>query len=131
MARSRDLTRGNITAGLWSFAIPLMFGNVLQQLYNLVDTWVVGRYLGEGALAAVGSSYTLMTFLTSIIIGMCLAAVPFYPWHMAKRMRTPCEMVCSCPFFSLLFWAAIPIGWFLADATGILYYVYSRRKEQA
>lgn len=85
MARSRDLTRGNITAGLWSFAIPLMFGNVLQQLYNLVDTWVVGRYLGEGALAAVGSSYTLMTFLTSIIIGMCLGSSAFLSMAYGKK----------------------------------------------
>ena len=38
-----DLTKGNITKGLWGFAIPLMLGNVLQQLYNLVDTWVVGK----------------------------------------------------------------------------------------
>lgn len=43
-----------------------MFGNLLQQLYNVADTRVVGRYLGANALAAVGSSYTLMTFLTSI-----------------------------------------------------------------
>lgn len=77
MARSRDLTKGNITKGLWSFALPLMLGNVLQQLYNLVDTWVVGRYIGGNALAAVGSSYTLMTFLTSIIIGLCLGSSSF------------------------------------------------------
>ena len=55
MARSTDLTKGNITRGLWGFALPLMLGNVLQQLYNLVDTWVVGRYVGDNALAAVGS----------------------------------------------------------------------------
>ena len=47
-----DLTEGNITKKLWTFALPLMFGNVLQQLYNLVDTFVVGRYIGENALAA-------------------------------------------------------------------------------
>lgn len=76
-AKTNDLTKGNITKGLWSFAIPLMFGNVLQQLYNLVDTWVVGRYVGDNALAAVGSSYTLMTFLTSIIIGLCLGSSSF------------------------------------------------------
>ena len=72
-----DLTQGNITKSLWAFAIPLMFGNVLQQLYNLVDTWVVGRYIGDQALAAVGSSYTLMTFLTSIVIGLCLGSGTF------------------------------------------------------
>ena len=77
MQKSRDLTTGSITAGLWAFAVPLMLGNVLQQLYNLVDTWVVGRYLGDNALAAVGSSYTLMTFLTSVVIGLCLGSSTF------------------------------------------------------
>ena len=62
----RNLTKGPITVNLLLFALPLMFGNILQQLYNVADTWVVGRYLGANALAAVGSSYTLMTFLTSI-----------------------------------------------------------------
>jgi Na+-driven multidrug efflux pump len=60
-----------------AFVIPLMLGNVLQQLCNLVDTWVVGKYIGENALAAVGSSYTLMTFLMSIIIGLCLGSSSF------------------------------------------------------
>ena len=72
-----DLTVGNITSSLWKFAVPLMLGNVLQQLYNLVDTWVVGHYIGDNALAAVGSSYTLMTFLTSIVIGLCLGSSAF------------------------------------------------------
>lgn len=62
----RNLTKGPITVNLLLFALPLMFGNLLQQLYNVADTWVVRRYLGANALAAVGSSYTLMTFLTSI-----------------------------------------------------------------
>ncbi|SCI40576.1 Staphylococcal virulence regulator protein A [uncultured Eubacterium sp.] len=62
----RNLTKGPITVNLLLFALPLMFGNLLQQLYNVADTWVVGRYLGANALAAVSSSYTLMTFLTSI-----------------------------------------------------------------
>lgn len=44
----------------------------MQQLYNLADTWIVGRYIGDNALAAVGSSYTLITFLTSVIIGLSL-----------------------------------------------------------
>ena len=64
MKKERDLTSGNITSGLWAFAVPLMLGNVIQQFYNLADTWIVGRYIGNIGLAAVGSSYTLMTFLT-------------------------------------------------------------------
>ena len=60
MKKDRNLTEGNITASLWLFALPLMLGNVLQQLYNLVDTWVVGHYIGDRALAAVGSSLSLI-----------------------------------------------------------------------
>lgn len=70
----RNLTKGPITVNLLLFALPLMFGNLLQQLYNVADTWVVGRYLGADALAAVGSSYTLMTFLTSILMGLCMGS---------------------------------------------------------
>ena len=55
--KNRDLTVGSITGGLWAFAVPLMLGNIMQQLYNLADTWIVGRYIGDNALAAVGSSY--------------------------------------------------------------------------
>ncbi len=69
-----DLTTGNITGKLLRFALPLIAGNLLQQLYNVADTWVVGQFLGADALAAVGSSYTLMTFLTSILLGLCMGS---------------------------------------------------------
>ena len=70
----RSLTSGPITRNILLFALPLMFGNLLQQMYNIADTWVVGRFLGADALAAVGSSYTLMTFLTSIVLGLCMGS---------------------------------------------------------
>ena len=78
MKSKQDLTVGNINKKLWVFAIPLMLGNVMQQFYNLVDTWVVGKYIGDNALAAVGSSYSLMTFLTSVILGLCLGSSAFF-----------------------------------------------------
>ena len=68
----RDLTKGNVTVTMLLFAVPMILGNILQQCYNLADTWIVGRFVGSGALAAVGSAYTLMTFLTSLILGMCM-----------------------------------------------------------
>ena len=70
----RTLTSGPITSSILLFALPLMFGNLLQQMYNIADTWVVGRFLGADALAAVGSSYSLMTFLTSILLGLCMGS---------------------------------------------------------
>lgn len=78
MFAKRDLTQGSIPRGLLGFALPLILGNLLQQLYNLADTWVVGRFIGEGALAEVGSSYTLMTFLTSILLGLCMGSSVYF-----------------------------------------------------
>ncbi len=69
-----NLTDGPITKNMLRFAFPMICGNLLQQLYNVVDTLIVGQYLGADALAAVGSSYTLMTFLTSILLGMCMGS---------------------------------------------------------
>lgn len=71
-AGKRDLTTGSVTSTMLLFAVPMILGNVLQQCYNLADTWIVGKFVGSGALAAVGSAYTLMTFLTSILTGMCM-----------------------------------------------------------
>ena len=61
-----DMTHGPIMKSMLIFAAPMVLGNLLQQCYNIADTLIVGRYLGSDALAAVGSSFTLMTFLTSI-----------------------------------------------------------------
>lgn len=72
--KKRDLTKGNVTAVMLLFAVPMILGNVMQQCYNLADTWIVGKFVGADALAAVGSAYTLMTFLNSILIGMCMGS---------------------------------------------------------
>ena len=82
---NEDLTTGKITMKLLRFALPLMFGNVLQQFYNVADTLIVGRFLGTDALAAVGSSYTLMTFLTSILIGLCMGSSAYFAIQFGKR----------------------------------------------
>lgn len=86
-----DLTRGNILAKLLRFAFPIMVGNVLQQLYNVADTLIVGRFLGGNALAAVGSSYTLMVFVTSIILGLCMGSSTFFSMQFGRRDRDRLE----------------------------------------
>ena len=70
----RDLTRGPISRALILFALPMMAGNLLQQFYNIADTLIVGRVLGTNALAAVGSAYSLMTFLTSVFLGLSMGS---------------------------------------------------------
>ena len=71
---NNQLTQGSITKSLILFSIPMIIGNLLQQFYNVADTFIVGQFLGSDALAAVGSSFTLMTFLTSIILGLCMGS---------------------------------------------------------
>lgn len=80
-----DLTEGKVTASMLVFAGPMILGNLLQQCYNLADTLIVGRFLGADALAAVGSAYTLMTFLTSILIGLCMGSGSVYSFYFGKK----------------------------------------------
>lgn len=78
MTKDLDFTQGSISKKILLFSLPLMAGNIFQQLYNVVDTLIVGRFLGEAPLAAVGSAYTLMIFLTSILIGLTMGSGVYF-----------------------------------------------------
>ena len=67
------------------FAVPMILGDLLQQCYNIADTLIVGQYLGRNALAAVGSSFTLMTFLTSILLGLCMGSGAVFSIRFGQR----------------------------------------------
>ena len=82
---NRDLTKGPVLRTMLRFSLPMILGNLLQQCYNLADTWVVGRYLGSNALAAVGSSFTLMTFLTSILLGLCMGSGAVFSMRFGQK----------------------------------------------
>ncbi|HIV03247.1 MAG TPA: MATE family efflux transporter [Candidatus Aphodoplasma excrementigallinarum] len=69
-----ELTQGPVTKTMLRFAVPMILGNLLQQCYNIADTLIVGRFLGADALAAVGSAFSLMTFLTSILLGLAMGS---------------------------------------------------------
>ena len=84
----KDLTQGNVTRNMLLFAGPMILGNLLQQFYNIADSLIVGRFLGPDALAAVGSAYTLMTFLTSILIGMCMGSGALFSYYFGKKEET-------------------------------------------
>ena len=81
----RDLTKGSVIKSMLLFSIPLILGDMLQQCYNIADTLIVGRYLGSNALAAVGSSFTLMTFLTSVILGLCMGSSALFSIRFGQR----------------------------------------------
>ena len=80
-----NLTEGSVTKKMMRFSLPLMAGNLLQQCYNIADTLIVGRFIGADALAAVGSAYTLMTFLTSIILGLCMGSGALFSIRYGER----------------------------------------------
>ncbi len=80
-----DMTKGPVMKSMLLFAVPMILGNLLQQCYNIADTLIVGRFLGPNALAAVGSSFTLMTFLTSILLGLCMGSGTLFAIRFGER----------------------------------------------
>ena len=64
----KDMTQGNPMKLIFTFAVPMLIGNIFQQLYNMVDSIVVGQFVGANALAAVGSSFPIIFLLISMIM---------------------------------------------------------------
>ena len=107
---NRDLTRGPVTRSMLLFAIPMILGDLLQQCYNIADTLIVGQFLGRDALAAVGSSFTLMTFLTSIILGLCMGSGALFSMRFGQRdEKALCESLCASFFFIALVTALLNV----------------------
>ena len=102
-----DLSEGPITKNMLLFAFPMICGNMLQQLYNVVDTLIVGKYLGTTALAAVGSSYTLMTFLTSILLGMCMGSGAMFSIRYGEKNQEKLQQDLYVSFFLIAVLAVV------------------------
>ncbi len=121
IAMKKDLTKGNVTGTMLLFAGSMILGNLLQQCYNIADTLIVGRYLGASALAAVGSAYTLMTFLTSIIIGLCMGSGAVFSVYYGKKEALQMK---KSMMTSFLFIAGVTVllnGMVFVGIRGILY----------
>ena len=72
--RSTDMTTGSIWKRMVSFAVPVFLGNLCQQLYNTVDSVIVGKFVGKQALAAVASSGNLIFMMTGFFMGLFIGA---------------------------------------------------------
>ncbi len=82
------LTEGNVSKQIFLFSLPMIIGNIFQQAYNLVDSIIVGQYLGKEALAAVGASFPLIFLLISLIIGIASGAtIMIAQFYGAKQME--------------------------------------------
>ena len=103
----RDLTQGRITSTMLRFAVPMIIGDLLQQLYNVVDTLIVGKFVGRDALAAVGSSYTLMTFLTSILLGLCMGSGTVFSMYYGAKNSRKLKKSISTAFIMIALCAAL------------------------
>ena len=98
-----DLTKGSVTSSMLLFAIPMILGDLLQQCYNIADTLIVGKFLGRNALAAVGSSFTLMTFITSIILGLCMGSGALFSIRFGQRDEDAFKENLCASFVFILF----------------------------
>ena len=86
------LTRGSIPPQLVSLALPLIFGNILQQLYNTIDAMVIGRFAGETAFAAIGVAGTVMNLfllLSSMAAGIWPASGRRGFWPLSSAACSP------------------------------------------
>lgn len=83
-----DMTQGNITRHIISFALPLLIGNLFQQLYNTVDTWVVGNYVSNEAYSAVGTVGPIINMLIGFFMGLSSGAgVVISQYYGARRQK--------------------------------------------
>ena len=96
-----DMTRGNPTTTILKFSFPMLVGNLFQQLYNIVDSVVVGRFIGKGALAAVGSSFMLMNFFSFVIIGLCMGASIVYSYYFGEKNYSNLRKTIYISFLSI------------------------------
>lgn len=79
------MLEGPVIKSILTLSIPLFISNLLQQLYNIADTIIVGRFIGADALAAVGSSFTFMIFINSIIYGLALGSGSVFSIKFGKK----------------------------------------------
>ncbi|SCP98010.1 MatE protein [Anaerobium acetethylicum] len=68
--KTKDMTIGSPLQNIIAFSIPVLLGNLFQQFYNMADTMIVGRYLGEESLAAVGSTGSIVFFIIGFTSGL-------------------------------------------------------------
>ncbi len=103
-ARSMDMTDGSIAKLLIAFSLPLLLGNIFQQLYNTVDSLVVGNFVGKEALAAVGSTgpviNTLITFFNGLSLGATVIISRFFGAHDDEKLHSAIETTIALTFIS-------------------------------
>lgn len=106
----KDMTVGSPAALIISFAIPLLLGNLFQQLYNFVDTMIVGHYLGVNALAGVGATGSISFLIVGFCMGVCAGfSIPIAQMYGAKDYVSLRKFVANAVYLSIAFAAVVTI----------------------
>lgn len=105
----RDLTKGSVRKQIVMFALPMVLGNVFQQLYSIVDSIVVGKFIGKEALAAVGSSFPVIYVLIAMVIGIGSGASVVISQYFGAKQNDNVKKAVST-IFIFLFFAAIVVS---------------------
>lgn len=114
----KDLTEGNEGKVILQFALPMLLGNVFQQLYNVVDSIVVGNFLGKEALSAVGASFPVIFAITSLIIGFVMgASIMISQFFGAKKFDKVRATIDTMNISLLVLSVAVAIGGVAASET--------------
>ena len=113
----RDMTEGVIWKQILAFALPILLSNVIQRLYNAVDSIVVGRFVGHEALAAVGSNNSIINVFVSLFLGISVGAgVVVAQYYGAKDEEKLKKSVQTCAFLAIVSGIVLTIGgYFLAE----------------
>lgn len=104
----RDLTQGNETKTIIAFALPMLIGNVFQQLYSMVDSIVVGKFVGDQALAAVGTSFPVIFLMVSLVMGLTMGTSILVAQYFGAGNRERVRAAVNTGYI-LLFWTGLAI----------------------
>jgi putative MATE family efflux protein len=118
----KDLTTGSVIKRISLFAIPMVLGNFFQQLYNIVDSIIIGNYLGKASLAAVGASFPIIFILISVVMGFGSgASVLISQFYGAKKMNSV-KLTIETLYIVLITSAIVIsiIGYFFIDSLFVL-----------
>lgn len=107
MHLTKDLTQGNLYKHLATLSIPLLFGNILQQFYNTIDAFVVGRFAGNEQFAAIGIASTIMNLFLFILVGACSGLSVLFAHYYGLR---DLKKLHQQHFISLVFGLGVSIG---------------------
>ena len=119
----KQLTQGPVMPTMLRFAVPMVLGDLLQQCYNIADTLIVGRFIGTNALAAVGSAFTLMTFLTSILLGLAMGSGTVFSIRFGQKDESGLREGILAAFVLLAAVTAVLTGAVYLGFEGILWFL--------